>query len=262
MSFIDRIIAAVSPPESDQDRIEAREKAESYAAETPWLRSVLDHHRQIDAGFAAVWQASDAQTRRAALKELGTILTGHSIAEEVAIYPALSDVGDTGHATMAYTEQSAAKMQMGLLERMDPMGQDFEDKFGHLEGAVKHHVYEEEGTWYPDLIDQAGQADHAMIAQRYEEEFNRYIGNDSYRGAAMSGGSSDHRQSQSQLFTQRDPMGDAHTETPMQDIDAERQRGTVRSEPMPSGSLTDDTAGGDDLMAPGKTTTGLPQFRN
>ncbi len=254
MSFIDRIIASVTPPESDEARVQARAKAESYAAEVPWLASVLDHHRQIDAAFAAVWQASDAAHRRSALKELGTILTGHSIAEEVAIYPALSDAGETGHATMAYTEQSAAKMQMGLLERMDPMSQDFEDKFGHLEGAVKHHVYEEEGTWFPELIDQAEQADHAMIEQRYTEEFSRYIGNDSYTGAASSG------QSQSQMFTQRDAMSSTMDQTPMHDLDA--GRAAPNQDRMSRGSATDDTAGGDDMMSPGKSTVGLPQFRN
>lgn len=104
------------------------------------------------------------------------------------IYPALSDNGDTGHATMAYTEQAAAKMQMGLLERMDPMSEDFEDKFSHLEGAVKQHVYEEESEWFTDLVDSAPDADHDVIAKRYSEEFNRYMsGGD---GGGMFGGAS------------------------------------------------------------------------
>lgn len=175
MSILDKIIAAVTPPETEEDRAAARMRAEEVALRAPWLRMVLDHHQQIDTAFAAVWAAGDATRRRTALKELGTLLTGHSMAEEGVIYPALSDAGDTGHATMAYTEQAAAKMQLGLLERMDPMSQDFEDKFGHLEGAVKHHVYEEESSWFLDLVDGAPDADHAMIADRYSEEFNRYM---------------------------------------------------------------------------------------
>lgn len=175
MSILDKIIAALTPPESDEDRANARLRAEDYAQRAPWLAMVLDHHRQIDDAFAAVKTATSATDRRARLKELGALLTGHSIAEEGVIYPALSDNGDTGHATMAYTEQAAAKMQMGLLERMDPMSEDFEDKLGHLEGAVKHHVYEEEGEWFIDLVDSAPDADHAMIAKRYSEEFTRYM---------------------------------------------------------------------------------------
>ena len=90
MSILDRIIAAVTPPESQEDRIEARQKAQTYVARAPWLGAVLDHHREIDAAFAAVHAAGNASDRRMALKELGTLLTGHAMAEEAAIYPALS----------------------------------------------------------------------------------------------------------------------------------------------------------------------------
>jgi hemerythrin superfamily protein len=175
MTILDKLIASVTPPESEEDRKEARERARRHIAKAPWLEDVLRHHEQIDAAFLSVKSATDAATRQAALKRLGILLTGHAIAEEGVIYPALSDNGENGHATLAYTEQSAAKMQMGLLERMDPMSQDFDDKFGHLEGAVKHHVYQEEGRWFIDLVDAAADADHRMIATRYAEEFDRYV---------------------------------------------------------------------------------------
>ncbi len=183
MSILDKLIAAVTPPESDEARAEARQRATSYVDRAPWLADVLEHHRRIDSAFAAVHTASTADDRRIAMRKLAELLTGHSMAEEAVIYPALSDNGDTGHATMAYTEQSAAKMQMGLLEHMDPMTQDFEDKLGHLEGAVKHHVYQEEGSWFIDLIESADSADHAMIARRYSEEFNRYMGGEARENA-------------------------------------------------------------------------------
>lgn len=176
MSVLDKIVSALTPPESDEDRAEARARAQEYAVRAPWLSMVLDHHMAIEAAFGSVMTAGDAAQRKQALKELGTLMTGHSLAEEGVIYPALSDTGETGHATMAYTEQSAAKMQLGLLERMDPMSDDFEDKFGHLEGAVKHHVYQEEGNWFIDLIDAAPATEHEMISRRYTEEFERYMG--------------------------------------------------------------------------------------
>ncbi|QGN55773.1 hemerythrin domain-containing protein [Novosphingobium sp. Gsoil 351] len=184
MSLLDRAIAAITPPESEQGRAEARQRAEQCANQAPWLLLVLDHHRQVDDAFAAVKAASDGSTRQKKLKELAVLLTAHSIAEEGVIYPALSDSGENGHATMAYTEQSAAKLQIGLLERLDPMSQDFEDKLGHLEGAVKHHVYQEEGTWFPELIEDASAADHKLIEQRYREEFDRY-----FRGGSVGKGS-------------------------------------------------------------------------
>jgi hemerythrin superfamily protein len=175
MSILDKIVAAVTPPETDYERQEARDIARRKADKAPWLRMVLDHHEQIDGAFEQVKASSSPGQRLVALRQLTELLTAHSIAEEGVIYPALSDNGETGHATMAYTEQSAAKMQIGLLAHMDPMSQDFMDKFGHLEGAVKHHVYQEESKWFIDLIDDAPQADHDWISERYAEEFNRYM---------------------------------------------------------------------------------------
>ena len=178
MSLLDKAIAAVTPPEGEEARRKARAEAEAASTPGDWLSLVLDHHRQIEAAFDAVEQSQDAASRRAAQKELGVILTGHSIAEEVAIYPALAEEHQVGHAELAYQEQSAAKMEMGLLERLDPMRQDYLDKLGHIRGAVAHHVYSEEGTWFLELKKSASAEEQALIASRYKEEFGRYMGAD------------------------------------------------------------------------------------
>jgi hypothetical protein len=175
MSIIDKIIGAITPPESEEERREATARARMHVGKAPWLALVLDHHRQIDAAFLAVKATRTTEDRQRALRQLAELLAAHAIAEETVIYPALSDNGETGHATMAYTEQSAAKMQLGLLERMDLMSEDFDDKFAHLEGAVKHHVYEEEGKWFIELTEMASAADHQHIADRYRQEFDRYF---------------------------------------------------------------------------------------
>ncbi|WP_458733053.1 hypothetical protein [Sphingobium xenophagum] len=54
MSILDKVVAALTPPESDEDRANARARAEAYAPRAPWSAMVLDHHRQIDDAFAAV----------------------------------------------------------------------------------------------------------------------------------------------------------------------------------------------------------------
>jgi hypothetical protein len=178
MSLIDKVVAAVTPPESDEARAEARAKARAAAKSGDWLSAVLDHHEAIEAAFAKVKSASNAAGRVKALKELATILTGHSIAEEAALYPALAKADEKDHATMAYTEQSAAKLQMGLLEDLPPMSQDFMDKLEHIKGAVAHHVYEEEGNWFLDLKSKLPAADQTKLTQRYLEQFSRYMGTD------------------------------------------------------------------------------------
>jgi hemerythrin superfamily protein len=178
MSVLDKVIAAVTPPESEDSRKEARAKAHAAAKPGDWLSMILTHHQQIEAAFAAVKAATTAATRTAAQKKLGIILTGHSNAEESVIYPALTTAHEKGHATMAYTEQAAAKTQMALLENLAPMSQDYLDKLEHIRGAVAHHVYEEEGTWFPELKEKVPAADQTKLTARYKEEFDRYVGTD------------------------------------------------------------------------------------
>ncbi|MCU0757709.1 MAG: hemerythrin domain-containing protein [Steroidobacteraceae bacterium] len=178
MSILDKVVAAVTPPESDDARREAREKARSAARPGDWLSSILQHHEMIESAFAEVRAATDPQQRIAAHKRLALILTGHSIAEEAVIYPALARADEKGHSTKAYTEQSAAKAQLGLLGNLPPMSQDYLDKLEHIRGAVLHHVYEEEGDWFVDLRQKLGEDEQALLTERYLEEFNRYMGDD------------------------------------------------------------------------------------
>jgi hypothetical protein len=176
MSLLDKAIAAVTPPESEEARAKARVKAEAAAKPGDWLSQVLTHHRAIEAQFAAVKAAADPASRRAEQAKLGLLLTGHSLAEEAAVYPMLAAEHQAGHAELAYQEQSAAKMEMGLLERLDPMSEDWADKLEHIRGAVAHHVYSEEGTWFTELAESASAEDQARITKRYAEEYSRYLG--------------------------------------------------------------------------------------
>lgn len=178
MSVLDKMIAAVTPPESDEARAEARANARAAAEPGDWFSMILDHHLLLEDAFAATKTAGDATSRTAALKKLGVILTGHAGAEETVVYPGLSASDQTGHADMGYTEQAMVKMQMAALEKLDPMSQDFDDKLEHIRGAVAHHMYEEEGTWFLDMKKEAPAADQAMMTKRYTEEWQRYVGAD------------------------------------------------------------------------------------
>lgn len=176
MTIVDKVIAAVTPPESDKARAEARSKARAAAAPGGWLSMVLDHHLLIEQGFEAVRQAGDAASRIAAQKKLAQVLTGHSLAEEIVLYPALALNGEKVHSTKAYTEQSTTKVQFAALEQIDPMSQDYLDKLEHIHGALLHHVYEEEGNWYLDLQEKADAPTQGRLTARFDEEFNRYMG--------------------------------------------------------------------------------------
>jgi hypothetical protein len=176
MGVLDRVIAAVTPPESDDARAEARAKARAAAGGGGWLAMVLDHHLQIEDAFTAVKNATSAAAQRAAQKKLALILTAHSNAEEAVLYPAIALNGEKGDSATAYTQQSAAKVEMAALDELEPLTQDYLDKLEHIEGAVAHHVYEEEGTWFLALRQTADAPMQGKLTRRYREEFERYIG--------------------------------------------------------------------------------------
>lgn len=185
MSILDKVVAAVTPMESDEDRRQARALAQKAAAPGDWLDTILKHHVQIESAFAAALAAAQPTERQQTLRALALILTGHSIAEEAVIYPAMAIAGEKSHATTAYTEQSAAKMQMGELESIDPMSQEYRDKLEHVRGAVLHHMYEEESNWFRDLK-QRRPAAEGRLSERYLEEFNRYMHDSPGRPAAAT----------------------------------------------------------------------------
>jgi hemerythrin superfamily protein len=177
MSLIDKVVAAVTPPESEEKRREARAKARAAAGQNDWLARVLSHHEQIEASFNAVKATNDAAGRMTALRDLALILTGHANAEEAVIYPALVRFGHKSHGMAGYTEQAGAKANMGELEYLDPMSSDFLDKLEHVRGAVAHHMYEEENDRFLDLK-QLPSSDQARLTARYMEEFDRYMGSE------------------------------------------------------------------------------------
>jgi Hemerythrin HHE cation binding domain len=175
MSILDKVVAAVTPPESEEKRREARTKAWAAAGQNDWLAQILDHHEQIEGLFAAVRAAQEATTRQEALRVLAVVLTGHANAEESVIYPALVYFDHKIHGMAGYTEQAGAKANLGELDYLDPMSADFLDKLEHIRGAVAHHMYEEESDRFLDLK-KISPADQAHLTARYMEQFHRYVG--------------------------------------------------------------------------------------
>lgn len=174
MSVIDKVLAAVTPPVSEEKRAEATRAARAAAEPGDWLSTALDHHDRIREAFAACKTAQAASQRSAAMKELALVLNGHSLAEEIVLYPALAQAGEKMHAGHAYTEQTTAKMQMAELENIAPSTPEWKDKLGHIEGAVLTHIFEEESSWFLKLKEKGERQDR--LTQRFQEEFDRYCG--------------------------------------------------------------------------------------
>lgn len=186
MSFLDKIAKAVTPLASQEERAEARSKAEQISQSNDWLSQIIDHHRQIEAAFGRSLNAAGAEERRVAAGDLATLLMGHANAEEAVIYPSLVEYSGKTHTTMAYEEQAAAKINMAILENLDPMSREWRDKLEHIQGAVLQHVYQEESSWFPDLAQNAPLDKQQLLTKRYAEEFGRYNGGASKQPAHLS----------------------------------------------------------------------------
>lgn len=177
MSIIEQAKAAIMPMESTQDRADARNRIRDMASPGGWLSTILDHHLLLERAFDDTRSAS-GMDRKSRLKQLEILVTGHAIAEEAAIYPTMADNGEKGEATHAYSEQATVKMQMAELDKLDPSSQEFVDKLDKIQDAVEHHMYEEEGTWFPDLVRSASPEDQQEMADHYNEAFSRFVGED------------------------------------------------------------------------------------
>jgi hypothetical protein len=174
MSVIDKALAAITPQPSEDRRREATEKARAAAQAGDWLSLALDHHELIRSAFAQGRAAKSAADRQAAMENLALVLNGHSLAEEIVLYPAMAQHGHKMQAGVAYSEQTMAKMQMAELENIAPSSDAWLDKWGHIEGAVLTHMYEEEHGWFLHLKAHGEHQDR--LTARYAEEYQRYVG--------------------------------------------------------------------------------------
>jgi len=159
MSFVGKAIAALTPPESDKARAEATANARAAAGHGTWFALVLDHHERLRSAFTETRSASKADEKAIALQRLGILLLGHAQAEEAVLYPALAAGNEKGHAEIGYNEQAMVKMEMALLEQLPLLSEEFDDKLEHIEGAVLHHMYEEEGKWFLALAKKSNNQD-------------------------------------------------------------------------------------------------------
>lgn len=189
MSILDKIAATLAPAASDKDRMEARQRAEQIGGSEPWLGMIVQQHKQIESLIDEAISAPDAGRRRSALKEFELVLTGHSNAEEVIVYPDIAVESSKAHAAMAYEEHALTKIQVAELEKLDPMSQEWHDKGEHIRSALQQHMYQEEGSWLPELADKLSTSEKQRITQRFTEEYERYYGTGSQSAASqgMSG---------------------------------------------------------------------------
>lgn len=163
--------AANARPAGPDDAHSATAIARAAAQPGDWLSLALEHHDQIRSAFVKAQQAPANGARITALKGLAVLLNGHSLAEEVVLYPALA-AQNRDDAARAYEEQTDAKIEMAKLEQLDPASGDWLVQLEAIQAAVLQHMMEEEAGWFLDL--KSSDQNQAKLTARYKEEFERY----------------------------------------------------------------------------------------
>ena len=173
MSFLDRIASALAPAATDEQRREARAAFAGLATGEAFAEDILAQHQRIEALFAEAREGG-GRDAGAVIAELAIMLNAHSMAEEAVIYPEISENSSKAHAGMAYEEHAMTKVQLAALQKLAPGSQEWHEKLDHVESAVQQHVYQEEGSWLPDVIRYAPRDARQRMSMEFRDYFERF----------------------------------------------------------------------------------------
>ncbi|HMI35131.1 MAG TPA: hemerythrin domain-containing protein [Propionibacteriaceae bacterium] len=83
---------------------------------------------------------------------MSALLSAHSRAEEVEVYPVAKDeAGETDEVAHSQGENGQAEQMLEQMTAMDPESAEFEAALDELIKAVNHHVEEEESRVLPGM---------------------------------------------------------------------------------------------------------------
>ncbi|MBD2102919.1 hemerythrin domain-containing protein [Leptolyngbya sp. FACHB-261] len=109
-------------------------------------------HKQVDALFTRLENASGTQEIGELFEEIYNALSEHSLVEKEIFYPAVQDFQDTeGLIDEAYGEHASVEELLEEIYDLSPSASDFKARVSQLRQAVQHHVAEEENELFPKV---------------------------------------------------------------------------------------------------------------
>lgn len=140
-----------------------------------WMKQVKAQHLAIDTHMRRVEEARSPLERERHFRRVKALLSAHSYAEDVSLYPGLAMVGHRDDAKQLYNQQDDAKILTAELDSMSPGDPRFMDKFRTLAAAVRAHVREEEDRDYPELMRRADPNMNRKMTNDFRREFQKAI---------------------------------------------------------------------------------------
>ena len=137
---------------------------------------ILDDHRRFEALLRDLRDAS--QDRDAVRRAFAALHVAHALAEEQHVYPKLRRKGAVGEHEAEHGEEEHAEGNEALLTVLELKGTDtqaFDDAVEELDGAVNHHLTEEELTILNPAREEVGEQVLADLGEKFATERNRQI---------------------------------------------------------------------------------------
>lgn len=138
-------------PAPHQERTVDKSKIPADQAEA--LGALMDDHRAVKKQFKAFKDTEDRDEKESIALDVCHQLTVHATIEEEIFYPALRGVSDEIDDMLdeAQVEHQVAKDLIAAIEE-DPAGDMLEANYTVLSEYVSHHVEEEEGELFKNVI--------------------------------------------------------------------------------------------------------------
>jgi hypothetical protein len=149
-------------------------------------------HRNVAQLFEQFEVASDGKKKRAVFEKIRNELELHARLEEELFYPEAESRRELeGEVKEAHGEHDKVKQLLREAEGLDPDSGEFDATVAAIQGAVEHHVEEEERQMFP-VIRESFSPDHRKeLAQRMQQrrgELQRAgEGNTAGRGRSLVG---------------------------------------------------------------------------
>lgn len=118
---------------------------------------LIRQHKEVKQLFKECEALGDEEfKRRSELVEQITVkLRLHTQIEEEILYPAAKNV-DTDTVLESIEEHHMIKILLEELEKTPPSNERYQAKLTVLQEMVEHHIEEEEGTLFPELMESCG----------------------------------------------------------------------------------------------------------
>lgn len=164
-------------------------RTERRSAADP-IALLTQDHRHVAQLFEQFETARDGKKKRAVFEKIRNELELHARLEEEVFYPEAESRQELEEELReAHGEHNKVKQLLREAEGLDPESGEFDATVAGIQGAIEHHVEEEEQRIFPVIRESFSPGHHKELAQRMQRrrgELKRAVGGNAAAGRERS----------------------------------------------------------------------------